>query len=271
MTTELRFACQTYSWQMSLDRYRGRLDHMIGTAAGAGFTGFEAELIMLGDDWSATGLRDTLQQHGVELAALVLVEDWRAERETDAERADADLLIDALTIFPGAKLVLCPYPGEDRSDLAERQEHAVACMTAVARRAAEVGITSTFHPNSPAGSVFRTAADYRRMAELLPSVINYTPDLGHIARGGMDPLSVVRDWRDRIDHLHVKDLGVDQTTWATIGDGVVDVAGVLDFLRKTDYDGWVTFEDESPEAEHDPDEAVARNGRFIADSLRAGR
>jgi inosose dehydratase len=46
---------------------------------------------------------------------------------------------------------------------------------------------------------------------------------------------------------------------------------VLDFLRATDYDGWVTFEDESPEAEHDPDEAVARNGRFIAGSLRAGR
>jgi inosose dehydratase len=258
----LRYACQTYSWQMSIDRYRGRLEHMIGTAARAGFTGFEPELVMLGDNWSASGLRDTLDRHGVQLAALVLVEDWRGSAESPTERADADSVIDCAAVIPGSKIILCPAPGPDRRALVERQDHALTCMAAVAQRAAERGISCSFHPNSPAGSVFRTAEDYDRMAELLDPLINFTPDLGHIARGGMDPLAVVTQWGDRVDHVHVKDLAPDGT-WAEIGTGIVDVRAVLDHLAARGFPGWVTFEDESPSAEHDPDAAVIRNGDYV--------
>ena len=266
---DLRYACQTYSWQMSLDRYRGRLEHMAAAAAAAGFSGFEPEVVMLGDHWSAQSLQITLEEVGVELAALVLVEPWRSSAETDRERADADLVIETVAGFPGAKIVLCHDPGADRTDLSDRQRAAIACMSAVAERALDAGVQCTFHPNSPPGSVFRTAEDYQVLADLLPDSIGYTPDLGHIANGGMDPLTVVRTWRDRIDHLHVKDLGGDGV-WAETGAGIVDVAGVLDFLAVTDYTGWVTFEDESPQAEADPDRATQRNGRYVADLLVAG-
>lgn len=268
---DLRYACQTYSWQMSLDVYRGRVDHMISTAAAAGFTGFEPELVMLGDDWSPSSLKDSLDAHGMSLAALVLVEPWRGSREDEAERRDAETVITCVAEIPGAKIVFVPAPGVDRADLAERQNNAVSCMTAVAERAADRGVECTFHPNSPAGSVFRTAEDYRRMSDLLPPLVHYTPDLGHIARGGMDPLAVVTEWRDRIDHIHVKDLAADGETWAETGAGVVDIRGVLDFLASTDYPGWVTFEDESPAAEADPDRATLRNGRFVSDLIGESR
>jgi inosose dehydratase len=241
---------------------------MVAAAAEAGFSGFEPELVMLGDRWSPAGLKDTLEAHAIQLAALVLVEPWRGPAETDAERAEAELLIGAAASFPGTRIVLCPYPGPDRDDLRARQQNAIACMTAVAERALDRGVACTFHPNSPAGSVFRTAEDYAVMADLLPETIGYTPDLGHIARGGMDPLSVVREWRSRIDHVHVKDLSADGA-WAETGAGVVEVRAVLDFLAATGYEGWVTFEDESPEAEADPDRATRRNGRYVAD-LTAG-
>jgi inosose dehydratase len=260
---ELRYACQTYSWQMSMNTYRGNLEHMISTAAQAGFSGFEPELVMLGDGWSPAAVKDCLDRHELELAALVLVEAWRGSIETPAERADAESLINCAAAIPGAKIILCPAPGLDRCDLAERQDHALACMAAVARRAAERGIGCSFHPNSPAGSVFRTAEDYDRMAGLLDPLINFTPDLGHIARGGMDPMAVVRHWGDRVDHVHVKDLGPDGS-WAEIGTGVVDVPAVLDHLAARGFPGWVTFEDESPSAEHDPDAAVARNGDYVS-------
>jgi len=258
----LRYACQTYSWQMSIETYRGRVDHMTSVAARAGFDAFEAELVMLGDDWSDAGLSASLERSSIELAALVLVERWTAAVETPEERADADRLIAAVAAHPGAKLVLVPYPGADRSDLADRQRDTMACMAAVAERAADAGVSSTFHPNSPAGSLFRTADDYAVMADLLPPGIGYTPDLGHIAKGGMDPLSVVREWRDRVDHLHIKDVAADGT-WARTGEGIVDVRGVLEYLESTGYDGWVVFEDESPDAERDPDAATLANGDYI--------
>jgi len=263
----MRFACQTYSWQMSIDRYRGRIDEMAAATARAGFAGFEPELVMLGDDWNASLLREVLEPKGLALAALVLVEDWDTGAETSAERAEADQAIDAIASFPGTKLVLCPYPGHDRDRLRERQRSALACMAAVAERAADHGVACTFHPNSPDGSVFRTAEDYRVWADELDARIGYTPDLGHIARGGMDPLTVVREFGDRVDHLHVKDAHADGT-WAPTGEGVVDVRGVLDHLRAHGFAGWVTFEDESEQARRDPVGAALANGRFVADYLR---
>lgn len=259
----LRYACQTYSWQLSIDRYAGRIEHMVRVAAAAGFQGLEPELVMLGDSWTVPGLADVLRRHGIALAALVLAQPWRTATETDAERAAADVAVSTAAAL-GAKLVLVPLPGPDRSDLFERQRATIACMDAVARRAADAGVSSTFHPNSPPGSLFRTAGDYAVMAELLPERIGYTPDVGHIAKGGMDPLDVVRHWGARVDHVHVKDLAADGT-WAPTGAGVVDIAGVLDQLRSTGYAGWVTFEDESPQAESDPDGAVVRNAAWIRD------
>jgi inosose dehydratase len=247
---------------MSIDRYRGRLDHMVCVAAEAGFTGFEPELVMLGDDWDITRLSDTLAAYDVSLAALCLVEPWRGSTESDAERADADRVIDAVTALPGAIINLCQYPGEDRQDLEERQQNALACLAEVARRAEDRGVHCTFHPNSPPGSIFRTREDYAVLLDGLPETIGFTPDLGHLANGGMDPLEVVKTYRERVDHVHIKDFAADGS-WAETGAGLIDIPAVVAYLADTGYQGWITMEDESPEAEHDPDTAVGRNGAYV--------
>ncbi len=266
---DLKFACQTYSWELSLDRYRGQVDHMVGVAAAAGFRGFEPETVMLGDGWTARSLDDTLSNRRMKLAALVLVCPWRNVEETESERVEADAVIEAVAHHPEAKIVLVNAPGANRDKLVERQRNAVACMRAVSVRAAERGVRCTVHPNSPQGSVFRTAADYATLAELLDGTeLGFTPDIGHIAAGGMDPLTVVRQWRSRVDHLHVKDVAPDGS-WAATGQGIVDIPGVLHYLADTDFDGWVTFEDESPSAESDPDDATAKNGEYVRALLDA--
>ena len=265
---DLRYACQTYSWQMSIDAYTGRIEHMVQAAAAAGFTGFEPELVMLGSSWSVGELRDVLAVHQLELAGLVLAEAWLDAEETTQERVHADRVIEATAALPGSKIVLCPLPGPDRSTLdarevGARQVRVMARMEVVAQRAAEAGVACTFHPNSPVGSLFRTREDYLRMADLLPASIGYTPDVGHIARGGMDPLTVLREWGDRVDHVHIKDLGADGS-WAETGAGAVDIPGLLRHLTDRRYPGWVTFEDESAQAQRDPDAAVAKNGRYLS-------
>jgi inosose dehydratase len=260
--TGLRYACQTYSWQLSIDQYCGRLDHMVRVAADAGFTGFEPELVMLGDDWDIPRLTDTLATYDVALAALCLVEPWRGPEESDPERADADRVIAAVAALPGAVINLCQYPGDDRQDLRERQENALKCLGAVAQRADDHGVHCTFHPNSPAGSIFRTREDYELLLDGLPERIGFTPDLGHLANGGMDPLEIVRTYRERVDHLHIKDFAADGS-WAATGAGVIDIPAVVAYLAETGYRGWITMEDESPEAERDPDTAVRGNGEYV--------
>lgn len=265
-TSKIRFACQTYSWQMTIDTYRGRLAHMVSVCAGAGFAGFEPEVVMLGDDWTGAGLREVLREHDVSLAALCLVEDWRGPHETERERAEADQVIQAVAGIPGAIVNLCQYPGADRKNLRARQDDLLSCVDAVSRRAEEAGVHCTFHPNSADGSLFRARQDYAYLLDHLPARIGFTPDLGHVARGGMDPVEIVTSYRERIDHLHLKDMDADGG-WAPTGQGVIDFPGVVKYLSGTGYQGWIVLEDESPDAAARPDEAAARNARYVHDVL----
>jgi len=197
----LRFGCQTYTWQMSLEKYGGELEHIISTIGASGMTGIEPEVCMLGKfATSPDRLQACLQKHGVTLGALCLVCDWLEAEESPAERALADSTIAMLKdYFSGSVLVLCQMPGTGRQNLRERQVNALACVKAVGERAHAAGLVSAFHPNSPDGSLFRTKEDYAIMLEgLAPTPVGFAPDAGHIAKGGMDPAQgLPRDaWHD---------------------------------------------------------------------------
>lgn len=264
--TQLKFACQTYSWQMSLDKYQGAVSHMASTAAAAGFDGFEAETIMLNHDWTAPGLLTILEENGLQLSALCLVDRWSSPEESDGERAHSDRVIRAVQQIPGAIINLVQYPGPDRDNLRTRQDNALSCMRDVAHRAASQGVKCSFHPNSPAGSVFRIVEDYDLMLNQLDPIIGYTPDTGHIAAGGMDPLEVIKTYRDRVEYIHIKDRH-GSGAWAETGKGDVDISGIVDYLVESDYAGWVTFEDESALAESTPDVAVMGAGKYVREVL----
>jgi inosose dehydratase len=263
----MRTGCQTYSWQMSLPAYQGRIDHICEVVGQAGFAGLEPEVIMLGRFAEAGRLAAALEANHLELAALTLVEDWAGEHETPQERASADAAIALAASFDGALLALCQMPGRDRQDLRQRQRRVLSCVADVAGRAADAGLRTTFHPNSPEGSLFRTSDDYEVLLEGLPDSVGFTPDLGHVARGGMDPLAVVKQYRARVNHVHAKDM--DRAgRWALIGTGDVPVAEVAGLLHRTGYQGWFVLEDESELAERDPDAVAAQLGRYVDEVLR---
>jgi len=263
----MRTGCQTYAWQMSLPLYQGRIDHISEVVGHAGFSGLELEVIMLGEFATAERLRGALEPNNLELAALTLVEDWTSEHETPSEHVSADAAIALTKSFDGALLVLCQMPGKDRKDLRERQRRLLSCVRDVGARAEDAGVRTTFHPNSPEGSLFRTSEDYEILLNGLPDFVGFTPDLGHVARGGMDPLAVVQQYRERVNHVHAKDMD-DHGRWVLIGTGVVPVTPVAELLQKTGYQGWFVLEDESELARRDPDGVAAQLGRYVSQVLR---
>lgn len=102
--------------------------------------------------------------------------------------------------------------------------------------------------------------------DCLPQRIGLTPDLGHIVRGGMDPLEIISTYRERVDYVHIKDITADGI-WSPAGAGVIDIRAVVRYLADTGYIGWITMEDELPEAERDPDAAVLPNGEYAQSVL----
>jgi inosose dehydratase len=109
-------------------------------------------------------------------------------------------------------------------------------------------------------------------------------DTGHLALGGGDPVQGLRDWRDRIEHIHAKDYRRDildgvlrdradmaeawrRGVFCELGEGDVDLRAFFDELAAVRYEGWLVVEqDRIPSPNEDPAdaaEAQARNRRWL--------
>lgn len=263
-----RFGAEVYTWFMQEEgkAYANRLDHMIRVSAAAGFAGIEPVHSWMGDLSDPARLKDELREAGMALAAVALVLEWNGPEETEAERRQADETIQLLQRFPGALLCTVQLP-TGRHDLAVRQKNLVSNVNAASRRAADAGVVATFHPNSPHTSIHRTEEDYRIVLENLDaSVTGWTPDVGHIANGGMDPLAKMQEYESLINHVHYKDWDGDPE-FVVMGAGKIDFAGITNWLLRKGYEGWVICEDEGPEAIEDPDGVTRHDGRWIRDTL----
>jgi len=265
--TKISIGCETYTWQMPGEQYKGKLDHIMSIASQAGFTGIEPETSFFGHLVDPIRMKETLEKYNLELTALCHVEDWRHTQETEEERANADHWMDFLSYFPDTIYLLVQMPGANRKDLKERQQNLLSCVNELSKRATDHGITCSYHPNSPAGSVYRTLEDYKILLDGLDErYIRYCPDVGHIAKGGMDPLSIMTEYRAITNLVHYKDMYQDGT-WAPTGDGIIDFKGITQYLVDTDYTGWIIMEDECDHCITDPDGVTLNDGIYIREYI----
>ncbi len=264
----IRFGSEVYTWfmQESGKAYENKLDHMIAVAAESGFAGIEPMHFWMGDLGDPVRLRDCLAQHRMELAGIALVLEWNHPEETAGERKAADDTIAFLAQFPGAKLCTVQLP-TNRDDLQQRRLNLIANVNAVSRRAKEAGVQASFHPNSPHTSINRTAEDYDVIINGLdPAASGWTPDVGHIANGGMDPLETMKKWAHLIDHVHYKDWD-GNPEWALMGEGKIDFIGITRWLVEQSFNGWIICEDEAEKAVEDPDGVTRHDGQWTREHL----
>jgi len=136
--------------------------------------------------------------------------------------------------------------GDDFKRAAERIQHA-------AERARAAGVSAAFHPHT---------ATYIESPDEVSALLDATDvsiafDTGHTIVGGGDPVEFARTARDRISHLHLKDvdpnvlarvrsqeLTVEQAwesgLFCEFGTGAVDFLAVLGALG--DFAGWAVVE-----------------------------
>lgn len=263
-----RFGSEVYTWYMAGngETHKGRLGHMIEIIAKAGFTGIQPIFTWMGDLVDPGLLASKLQENGIELAALALAQEWNGKEETVEERIISDNAIALLEYFPKAILNTVQIP-TGRHDLETRQKSLVNIVNSVSQRAHDKGIACSYHPNSPHSSIIRTAEDYQIVLEgLNEKVTGWTPDVGHIINGEMDPLAKMKEYQDLINHVHYKDWN-GTPEWTIMGNGKVDLVGITQWLKDINYSGWIICEDEGPEALEDPDYVTLHDGNWIKNDL----
>ncbi len=262
--SSIRFGSEVYTWFMKENgrANANRLGHMINMVARAGFAGIQPIFSWMGDLGDPVRLAESLASSGLDLAAMSFVLDWNHEGETEEELREATSVMNFLGHFPGALLCVVQMP-RGRFDVEVRQKRLVGNLNAVARRAADRGIVTTFHPNSPEASIARTREDYAFLLNGLDSkVIGWTPDVGHIVNGGMDPLETMKQYRQLINHVHYKDWDGDPE-FAVMGEGKVDFVGITSWLSNSGFQGWIICEDEGDRAIEDPDGVTLQDGVWV--------
>jgi inosose dehydratase len=256
---------------------------VLAAISGAGYEGTE-----LGPP-GYLGDRDTLgpalARHGLELVGAYV--------PLALSQADPDLgeLAATLELFDaagarGARPVLADAGSDERGRLPGRAANDRALgldeagwrtladgVAGAARLARSRGYEPTFHHH--AGTYVEAPWEIERLLELTD--VGLVLDTGHLLLGGGDPVAGLRDWRARIDHVHVKDCrlavlesviaeGADmETAWrrgvfCELGTGDVDLDA---FVRElAGYEGWLVVEqDRIPAAGEEASEAAAAQAR----------
>ncbi len=262
----MRVACQTYTWEMLGSAWTGTVTDILDAIADAGYAGIEITSNMIGEfaDRPAEFARE-LRRRSLELATFCCS---TGTGFADPDRRDSDLAAATRAIaftqhFPGARLQFGSARRADCRDRGTALGRAIDFYNTAGGRARAAGIAAHVHPNSAPTSLLLSAAEYQQLADDLdPDVCRLAIDTGHVVRGGQDLLSCVRTHLPRLVHVHVKDVTGDGS-WAPLGQGACDIAGVLELLRAARYDGWIVAEEESDAARRDPAGAIRHNREYL--------
>jgi inosose dehydratase len=262
-TAMLKAGCQTYTWEMLGDAWKGDADDLLRAIAQAGYTGIEITDTMIppyADNPKA--FATALSANGLNLVAFACGS-TSGFTEPDAVAADLAVVERALGFtahFPGAILSLGSATVMSPGPLDDKFATAGAFYNAAGERGRAAGVGVAVHPSSHHNTLLSSRSDYDRIMGLLdPVVVGWVPDTGHILRGGQDILDTLRTYQDRIRYLHLKDVDA-SGHWSMLGQGVCDLPAVIDIVAAApNFNGWLVLEEESDVAAADPAMAVRAN------------
>ena len=232
-------------------RANGSMEQAITDIAAAGYAGtelFDGNLVPYAD--RPQELRDLLQRAGLELVSVYtggnFIYDEILPEELHRIRRAAELAAavgaQRLVVGGGARRAA----GTQDADY-ERLGSALDQVTDIAE---EHGLTASYHPH-----LTTIVESPDELARLLPRTrMGFCPDTAHLAAGGGDPAALIRQYPDRIGHVHLKDLRLDPLQFLPLGRGMLDFADILQAVQEAGYDSWLIVE--LDDYDRDPREAA---------------
>ncbi|MDN3352333.1 TIM barrel protein [Actinomadura sp. DC4] len=245
--------CEVPGWghQMSPDRVLGEMRD-----AGLLATEFGPDGFLPADPGERSALLKSYGLGAVGGFVPVVLHDPGVDPFPDVERALAGFG-DAGTLVLAAATGLHGY--DERPALTEDAWRTLlANLDRITEYAAGLGVLATLHPH--VGTVVEGPQEVDRV--LAGSRVPLCLDTGHLLIGGTDPLDLARTAGDRVAHVHLKDVdaglarrvrageltyteAVRNGIYRPLGDGDVDVPGIVGALTTAGYTGWYVMEQDT--------------------------
>ena len=220
------------------------LENALKDISSLGFYKFETFAEVL-ESWDLKGeLANLIGRYKVPLTSGYLT-----TNVTDANKRKENLdmvtrLAKVIKKHNGTFMVLAAN-GVKRSEynFQEYRQNVIVSLNDYAKAANDVGLGTGFHQHT--GTAVESKEEtYALMESADTRHLKFAPDVGQLQKGGVDALQVVKDFLPILKHMHLKDFAGGQHFggYCPLGQGKVDIAGILDTLEKANSDANVMVE-----------------------------
>ncbi len=131
------------------------------------------------------------------------------------------------------------------------------------------------------GTVIETQQDTERLLENTSDQVKLILDTGHMLFAGGDSIEVANNFKERIIHVHCKDMRKNvlekslkddfsfrqaflEGAFTVPGDGFINYEPLLTLLKKNDYNGWLVVEAEQDPAKANPLEYAKIGHKYLS-------
>jgi inosose dehydratase len=246
--------------------------------AAVGFRGIQLRgeaFAQFGD--RAAALREALERHRLTFVALssgnLSIDPAREREELATHVRHAQFVHDT----GGLYLQVIDERPKGRPLAAADYQRLGRLMTELGKRTADIGVPLVYHhhmnsigerPQEVAAVL--DAADRKYVRVLF--------DVAHYQQGGGDPAAALRQYRDWIEVVHLKDVRSAAPSaqdgarpgyqFVELGRGRVDLPAVFAALRDIKFGGWAVVElDRVPDPGRTPKESAEINKRYLVDQM----
>ena len=250
------------------------LEQCLSEASEAGFSGIESggkfpkksnELIPLLDKYN-----------------LKLCSGWYgANLRINSVKEEIELIQDQLKLFQDCKAPCIVFAevsdsiaGDPKRPLSTRpkmtnDEWINYCkkISEIGKYLEDQGMPLAYHHHM--GTVIETQQDTERLLENTSDQVKLILDTGHMLFAGGNSIEVANNFKERIIHVHCKDMRKKvlekslkedfsfrqaflEGAFTVPGDGFIDYEPLLTFLKKSNYNGWLVVEAEQDPAKANP-------------------
>jgi inosose dehydratase len=145
----------------------------------------------------------------------------------------------------GGKVIVLGPNGVKREEynFADHKANIIESVNEVSKMISDMGLTSAFHQHT--GTCVESRDEtYALMEAVDTRYVKFGPDIGQLQKGGSDPVQVVKDFLDIVQHMHLKDYSGGQyyAGYCPLGEGKVNIPASLDMMDGRKLSGMVMVE-----------------------------
>src|SRR6478672_379496 len=266
----IRFGYAAITWE-------GNDVQAIKDIAELGFRGIQLRSNILKDFGERPeALRSLLQQHNLEMVAFssggVRIDPNSEADEIARHTSNAKFV----KVVGGRYLqVTDSARPKDRKPEADDFKQLGHVLTEIGKRASDIGVPLGYHNHMTSLGESPDEID-RIMDAADPKFVKLELDIAHYQQGGGDPVRAIRQYRDRLLFLHIKDVEELATSdsrgrayrFVELGRGRVDLKSVFAALKDVNFGGWAIIElDGVPDKSMTPKQCAQVSKKYLEEKL----